>query len=192
MKKALIIGANRGIGKALANYYSSNYDVLSTSRAELDLCNTESVGNFINKIKDVYFDLVIFSAAQRSEEVYNMFKVNLFSYSKILENIQIKEKLVLITSTGGVFSWTQESEKVPNDIILHKCSKAAFNMLGLCYHINNPDIITLCICPGNVLTKLNFSGEIAAKEYVSNTLGPLIDYSIESGLYINAERQEKW
>ena len=48
MKKAIVIGGSRGMGKAIAEALGSiGYDVLATSKGDLDTSNLESVKNFV-------------------------------------------------------------------------------------------------------------------------------------------------
>ena len=53
MKKAIVIGGSRGIGKAIADSLSSiNYDVTATSKNELDTSNLQSVKKFVENHKN--------------------------------------------------------------------------------------------------------------------------------------------
>ena len=48
MSKAIVIGGSRGIGKAISSALSSiGYDVIATSKKELDTSNLNSVKDFV-------------------------------------------------------------------------------------------------------------------------------------------------
>ena len=50
MAKAIIIGGSRGIGKAISDGLKSiGYDIISTSKKELDTSDLHSVKDFIQK-----------------------------------------------------------------------------------------------------------------------------------------------
>ena len=50
MTKAIVIGGSRGIGKAISNSLSSiGFDVIATSKKELDTSNLNNVKEFVQK-----------------------------------------------------------------------------------------------------------------------------------------------
>ena len=51
MNKAIVIGGSRGMGKAISSSLSSiGYDVIATSKKELDTSNLNSVKDFVQNL----------------------------------------------------------------------------------------------------------------------------------------------
>ena len=59
-RKALITGASKGIGEAIATQLvSEGYSVVTPTHEELDLSSDSSIENFVEKYRNEHFDVII-------------------------------------------------------------------------------------------------------------------------------------
>ena len=61
MKRVLLTGASRGIGKAIYDELKNDYEVIAPTKEELNLENIESINNFIKNCS-TNFDILINNA----------------------------------------------------------------------------------------------------------------------------------
>jgi len=129
MVNAIVIGGSRGIGKAISDGLKSiGYDVVSTSKKELDTSDLSSVKNFIekNKTTDVLvlntggppakeFDTVI-------EDEWQKYHNQLFlGFCILLQNITINDG-------GYVFLMSSSVIKEPNPkLVISSAYRSAFS-----------------------------------------------------------------
>jgi 3-oxoacyl-[acyl-carrier protein] reductase len=99
MNKAIVIGGSRGIGKAIADALQSiEYEVVATSKKELDTSNLQNVRDFIQKQKET--DVLILNTGgppakeffSVTEEEWLKYHNQLFlGFCLILQKIKVNE-----------------------------------------------------------------------------------------------------
>jgi len=156
MNKALVIGGSRGIGKAIASSLSSiGYDVITTSKQELDTSDLSSVKNFVKNNMEV--DILVLNTGgppakeflSISEEEWMKYHNQLFlGFCMILQKIKINDG-------GYVFLITSSVIKEPNPrLIISSAYRSAFasvfKILSRSYAEKNISFIN--IAPGLINT----------------------------------------
>jgi len=128
MNKAIIIGGSRGIGKAISSSLSSiGYDVIATSKKELDTSNLNSVKDFVQNHNEV--DVLVLNTGgppakeffSVTEEEWQQYHNQLFlGFCIILQKIKINEG-------GYVFLITSSVIKEPNPkLVISSAYRSAF------------------------------------------------------------------
>ena len=128
MNKAIIIGGSRGIGKAIANsLVSIGYDVIATSKKELDTSNLNSVKDFVQNHNET--DVLVLNTGgpptkeffSVTEEEWQQYHNQLFlGFCIILQKIKINDG-------GYVFLITSSVIKEPNPkLVISSAYRSAF------------------------------------------------------------------
>ena len=128
MNKAIILGGSRGIGKAIANsLVSIGYDVIATSKKELDTSNLNSVKDFVQNHNET--DVLVLNTGgppakeffSVTEEEWQQYHNQLFlGFCIILQKIKINEG-------GYVFLITSSVIKEPNPkLVISSAYRSAF------------------------------------------------------------------
>lgn len=177
MKKALVIGANSGIGRAICHRFTdAEYNVYGTVRDatesldftnehfQLDLKNTESFSQFCVDIEPVgKFDAVIFNAGiiepqpfgeHESINIDDMFCVNTLSPLKLLNKLV---KAQLINNTGKVvFIGSIASVVSKPTSVGYSASKSALvgAIKALSLSLAEQDILVNIVSPGPTKTAM--------------------------------------
>lgn len=156
MSKALVIGGSRGIGKAIANALNSiNYDVVATSKNQLDTSNLKNVNEFIGNHPDT--DVLILNTG--GPPAKNFFSVNeedwlkyhnqlFLGFCTILQKIKINDE-------GYVFLISSNVIKEPNEkLIISSAYRSAFSSVFkiLSKSFAKKNISFINIAPGPINT----------------------------------------
>ncbi len=129
MANAIVIGGSRGIGKAISDGLKSiGYDVVSTSKKELDTSDLSSVKNFIEKNKTT--DILVLNTGGPpakefdtvTEDEWQKYHNQLFlGFCILLQNITINDG-------GYVFLISSNVIKEPNPkLVISSAYRSAFS-----------------------------------------------------------------
>lgn len=176
MRKVLITGAARGIGKAIAQTFEENgYEVVAPTRQELDLKSAESIEKYIEAHKNEYFDVIVNNAGCNDineiteitdEEIDSMMTVNLIAPIKLLRGFTgaMKEhrygRIVNIASIWAIVSKSGRCVYSATKNGIHGVTNT------LAVELAEYDILVNTVCPGFTLTEMtkknNTEAEVAA------------------------------
>lgn len=102
MRKVLITGGSRGIGKAIAvKFEAAGYQVVAPSRQEMDLADIDSINRYSDIHKDEYYDVIVNNAGINEvnlienitdKELSNMMQINLIAPIMLLRAFTGKMK----------------------------------------------------------------------------------------------------
>ena len=156
MAKAIVIGGSRGIGKAISDGLKSiGFDVVSTSKKELDTSDLNSVKNFIENNKTT--DILVLNTGgppakeffSVSEEEWKKYHNQLFlGFCLILQNITISDG-------GYVFLISSSVIKEPKPkLVLSSAYRSAFSSVFkiLSKKFAERNISCINIAPGPINT----------------------------------------
>ena len=156
MRKAIVLGGSRGIGKSISNSLKKlDLEVLSASSADIDTSDLESVNKFSEK-NDVTDILVlntggppIIEFKKITNEDWNKYHNQLFvGFCTLLQKITINDG-------GYVFVITSNVIKEPNaKLIISSAYRAAFSSVFkiLSKEFASRDITMINIAPGPINT----------------------------------------
>jgi 3-oxoacyl-[acyl-carrier protein] reductase len=128
MSKAIVIGGSRGIGKAISSSLSSlGYEVIATSKKELDTSNLNSVKDFVQKHTETDV-LVLNTGGPPAKEFFSVTQEDWLKYHNqlFLGFCMILQK-IKINDGGYVFLITSSVIKEPNEkLIISSAYRSAF------------------------------------------------------------------
>jgi len=163
-KRVLLTGGSRGIGKAIYEELKDEFNVVSPSRAELDLSSLESIHNYFQS--EPKFDILINNAGINiikkienilDEDIEKINTVNLVAPLKLIQHCvkNMKQnkfgKILNISSIWGVNSKEKRT--------LYSGTK--FGLIGytksLSKELGEYNILINAICPGFTATELTMN-----------------------------------
>jgi len=165
MKKAIILGGSRGIGKAIVDSLNSlEIEVIATSKKDIDTSNLESVKKFSDENRTT--DILVLNTRgppviefdKISEDDWNRYHNQLFvGFCTILQKISVNDN-------GYIFVITSNVIKEPNSkLIISSAYRSAFSSVFkiLSKEFAKKGISCINIAPGPINTD-------RTKELVSN------------------------
>ena len=165
MKKAIVLGGSRGIGKAISDSLKKlDFEVLSASSTDIDTSDLESVNEFAGK--NTTTDILVLNTGgppiikfeKITKEDWNKYHNQLFvGFCTLLQKIKVNDG-------GYVFAITSNVIKEPNSkLIISSAYRAAFSSVFkiLSKEYASRNITMINIAPGPINTD-------RTKELVSN------------------------
>ena len=156
MKKAIVLGASRGIGKSISDSLKKlDLDVISLSSNDIDTSNLNSVNKFANENNST--DILVLNTGgppiiefeKISEEDWEKYHNQLFvGFCTLLQKIKINDG-------GYVFAITSNVIKEPNSkLIISSAYRAAFSSVFkiLSKKFAERDVSLINIAPGPINT----------------------------------------
>lgn len=128
MDKAIVIGGSRGMGKAISNSLSSlGYEVIATSKKELDTSNLNNVKDFVQNHAEIDV-LVLNTGGPPAKEFFSITEEDWLKYHNqlFLGFCMILQK-IKINDGGYVFLISSSVIKEPNEkLIISSAYRSAF------------------------------------------------------------------
>jgi len=156
MDKAIVIGGSRGIGKAIADSLKTiGYEVVTTSKKELDTSNLQNVKDFIQNQKETDV-LVLNTGGPPAKEFFSVTENDWLQYHNqlflgfclILQKLKIREG-------GYIFLITSSVIKEPNPkLVISSAYRSAFTSVFklLSKEFAAKNISCINIAPGPINT----------------------------------------
>ncbi|MCK0178428.1 SDR family NAD(P)-dependent oxidoreductase [Flavobacteriaceae bacterium S0862] len=219
MKRGIITGSSRGIGLATVDLLTNNSNTkvigsstlgnhtLSRSNFQclkLDLSNSNSITEFVDKIGNVKLDFLINNAGIllekwdastiKIQQLKNTFDVNLFGTIELTEKLlplfNSKAHIINITSDWGSFSELNFDAFQPH----YKMSKTALNMYTklLAKRLESKNITVSSLDPG--WTKTDMGGKVAPRlpKDVAFDILNLLNNDVDSGQFWYQGKVREW
>ncbi len=173
MQTALITGASRGIGAAIAAALQANgCQVLTPDRSELDLANYASINTYLASLNQ-HVDILVNDAGInpiaslehiKMDDVQNTLQINLLSAFYLIQALapaMRKNRYGRIVNISSIWSIVSKAGRTSYAI-----SKAAINSMTrtLAVELASDNVLINAVAPGYVMTQLtrqnNSSAEI--------------------------------
>ncbi len=166
MRKVLVTGGSRGIGRAIVQKYENNgYEVVAPSRKELDLSYPESVEEYVERHKNESFHVLVNNAGcnlindfvnVNDEEMNQMLQVNLVSPIRLIRGfLPAMKKLEYgrIVNIGSIWGIISKPGRGIYSTTKHGVHGVT-NTLAL--EVGQYNILVNTVCPGQTITELTY------------------------------------
>ena len=190
MKKAIVLGASRGIGKSISDSLKKlDMDVISLSSNDIDTSNLNSVNKFANENNST--DILVLNTGgppiiefeKISKEDWEKYHNQLFvGFCTLLQKIKINDG-------GYVFAITSNVIKEPNSkLIISSAYRAAFSSVFkiLSKEFAERDVSLINIAPGPINTDRTKELVDNVEEYADSLPMKRLGKPEEIGNFVNS------
>lgn len=156
MKKAIVIGGSRGIGKAIADSFKTiGYEVIATSKNDLDTSDLQSVKNFIQSQEET--DVLVLNTGGPPAKEFSSVNENewLKYHNQLFLGFCLILQKLTINEGGYIFLMTSSVIKEPDPkLVISSAYRLAFSSVFkiLSKSFAEKNISCINIAPGPINT----------------------------------------
>lgn len=207
MSTVLITGTSSGLGRGLAEVFrDKHWDVIATTRKELDISEQKFIDEFVNSLGDKPIDVLINNAGvydstavnyedvvSTMDDVDAVFRTNAIGprilTEKLVSNLEKSQLKLIVTITSGMGTHSQMSSYSAKHWP-YSASKAAADFEMSSFALVHPKIKSVLIHPGSVISKIGGEGASVEPRDAAEKILDLIEnheVKLPNGKLVNTE-----